>query len=352
MRRSLLVAALAALLLVSACGDRNAEPVGPEGADAPGPPAEKPDAFALQAMAGFLFRPLSAEMTSDENPITDAKIDLGRMLYYEKRLSQYGDLSCNGCHDLRNYGTDDQITSIGYGRQRVLRNAPSTYNAALQIGQYWDGRAVSVESQARLALLNPLEVAIGNATTVEEQLQAMPAYAAAFAAAFPEDAVPVTIDNIARAIAAFERRMVTPSRFDDFLSGNVEALTDPELAGLQVFLDVGCGGCHGGMGIGGGVYQKLGAKKAYPARDIGRALVTRLEADKFLFKVPSLRNVAKTGPYLHDGSVASLDEAIRLMGEHQLGRALTEGQIADIRVFLGSLTGTIPKAYVAQPTMP
>jgi cytochrome c peroxidase len=343
MYRLRMVAALATLVLAAGCGVGTPEP------EAGG---EKPDAFALQAMATALFRPLPAEMVREDNPITDAKANLGRMLYYEKRLSQYGDLSCNACHALDKYGVDGRPTSIGFMGQRLPRNAPTTYNAALQLGLYWDGRAASVEAQARLALLDTFEMAIADASALERTLRAIPGYAEAFKAAFPDDENPITLDNMARAIGAFERRLVTPSVFDRFLAGETTALNDQQLAGLRTFLEVGCARCHVGTLIGGSLYEKLGAVKPYPTTDFGRAQFTRLETDKFVFRVPSLRNVAETGPYFHDGKVASLAEAIQLMAEHQLGKKLKDRQVTDIQTFFGSLTGTIPAAYIARPAMP
>lgn len=209
-----------------------------------------------------------------------------------------------------------------------------------------------MEAQAKGPVLNPVEMAMPDAAAVEARLRAVPGYVAAFQAAFPGEAQPVTYDNMARAIGAFERQLVTPSPFDRFLGGDVGALDAAQLAGLKTFLDTGCATCHNGTGIGGGMFQKLGLVKSYATADTGRAQVTNSDADRFFFKVPSLRNIEKTGPYFHDGQVGSLDQAIRLMADHQLGKGLTDQQVGEIQAFLGSLTGTIPAEYVAKPALP
>lgn len=349
MSRVLLVAACAALGL-AACGGQPADPQTAAPAALPSPAA--PDATALQAQAAALFQPLPAEMTSDANPVTEAKVSLGRMLYYDARLSLDNDVSCNSCHGLDSYGVDNAPTSTGHKGQKGGRNSPTTYNAALHVAQFWDGRAGDVEAQAKGPVLNPVEMAMPDAAAVEKRLRAIPGYVTAFAAAFPGEAEPVTYDNMACAIGAFERRLVTPSPFDRFLAGDAAALDAGQLAGLKMFLDTGCGTCHNGTAIGGGSYQKLGLVKPYETTDAGRADATKNEADRFFFKVPSLRNIDRTSPYFHDGQVGTLDDAIRLMAEHQLGRTLTGDEIAAIRSFLGSLTGTIPTEYIAPPELP
>jgi len=296
-----------------------------------------------------LFKVLPAEAANPANPITQAKIDLGRKLFYETRISQGGEISCNSCHALENYGVDGKPTSPGHEGKLGGRNSPTVYNAALHFRQFWDGRAADVEEQAKGPILNPIEMGMPSAEVVVEKLQAIPEYEPMFRAAFPGEADPITYDNLGLAIGAFERRLMTPSRFDAFLGGNTSALTPAELAGLKTFLDVGCTVCHNGPVIGGNSFQKLGLVRPYATKDLGRFDVTKLESDKMVFKVPSLRDIAKTGPYFHDGTVTSLDDAIRLMASHQLGQDLSQNQIASIATFLGSLTGEINRAYIAKP---
>jgi cytochrome c peroxidase len=299
------------------------------------------------------FAPLPAAVSAAANPITEEKVALGRMLYYDARLSRGQDVSCNSCHPLNNYGADGQPTSEGYLHARGQRNAPSVYNAAGHMAQFWDGRAADVEEQARGPVLNPVEMAMPSERAVAAVLQSIPEYARAFHRAFPDDPDPLTLDNMAKAIGAFERRLVTPARWDKFLNGDDAALTMEEKAGFQAFLDAGCSLCHAGTYIGGNVYQKLGAVEPWPDRtDPGRYQVTRNEGDRMVFKVPSLRNVAKTAPYFHDGKVDSLEQAVAEMGQHQLGKKLSEAQVKAISTWLGSLTGELPAAYIEPPQLP
>ena len=233
------------------------------------------------------------------------------------------------------------------------RNSPTVYNAAGHLSQFWDGRAATVEEQAKGPILNAVEIGMPNSDAVLAHLRASPTHRAAFAAAFPGQASPVSYDNVGRAIGAFERGLVTPSRWDQYLAGNDTALTLPERAGLATFVRTGCASCHSGAYVGGQMYRRLGLAKPWPTTlDSGRIVVTRAAADLLVFKVPSLRNVEKTGPYFHDGSVASLDSAILLMGRHQLGVELDAAKVAGIRTWLGSLTGTLPGAYIAEPQLP
>jgi cytochrome c peroxidase len=300
-----------------------------------------------------VFAPLPSFMTTGGSRPSEAEVKLGRRLYYETVLSGGHDVSCNTCHALNGYGADGRRVSFGSHGMTGGRNAPTVYNAAGQIAQFWDGRAPSVEEQAKGPILNPAEMAMPNSGAVLDHMRASPEYRAAFRAAFPNEAQPITYDNVGRAIGAFERGLVTPSRWDKFLAGDSSALTADEQRGAATFVRVGCAGCHNGPYVGGQSYQKLGLVKPWPSStDSGRIKVTHNPADLFVFKVPTLRNVEKTGPYFHDGSVASLDEAIRLMGRHQLGKELTDAQVRDIHVWLGSLTGELPKAYIAEPQLP
>ena len=296
------------------------------------------------------FAPLPAAMEPAGATVPQARIDLGRQLYYETRLSRNHDLSCNSCHRLAAYGVDGERFSRGVGGQLGGRNAPTVYNAAGHIAQFWDGRAPTVEAQAKGPILNPIEMAMPDSARVVQELRALPAYRAMFAAAFPIEAEPVTYDNIGRAIGAFERRLVTPSRWDRYLAGDRTALTPAEVQGFRTFVDAGCGSCHFGAYVGGTTYQKLGLVHAWGTEsDPGRFGATHLAADRMVFKVPSLRNVAQTAPYFHDGSVTALDDAVRLMGYHQLDRQLTVDQVAAIGAWLRSLTGELPGHYITPP---
>ena len=315
-------------------------------------PAQAASREEVQTRAKAVLGVLPAEAGSSGNPITPEKIALGRKLFYDKRLSIDGKVSCNSCHGLANYGVDNEPTSPGHEGKRGARNSPTVYNAAFHVAEFWDGRAKDVEEQAKGPVLNPVEMGMPDADYVVKVLKGIPGYAPLFRAAFPGEPDPITYDNVARAIGAFERRLVTPSRFDDFLNGRTDALTDAEVAGLSTFLETGCPTCHMTATVGGKMFQKIGLVHPYPTADLGRYEVTKNEADKYFFKVPSLRNVAKTGPYFHDGSVKTLPEAVRKMAWHQLGKQLSDADVQSIVVFLGSLTGKVDEVYIAVPTLP
>lgn len=299
------------------------------------------------------FQPLPPMMASPANPVNDAKIELGRMLFYDARLSADHKVSCNSCHDLGRYGTEASPVSTGFKGQAGNRNSPTVYNAAGQLAQFWDGRAPDVEAQAKGPVMNPVEMAMNTPQRVVNTLNSIPAYVELFHKAFPGEADPVTFDNMAAAIGAFERGLVTPSRWDRFLQGDENALTASEKHGFNAFFDAGCASCHSGAYLGGSQYQRLGLAKPWPdTHDPGRFEVTHNEADRGVFKVPTLRNIEKTGPYYHDGSVRSLKEAIEKMGEYQTGRELSQADVRSIEVFLKSLTGPIPAGYVRKPKLP
>jgi len=307
----------------------------------------------IQAKAQEVFAPLpEPPVASDDNPVTEEKVELGRMLFYDPRFSVNQEISCNTCHQLDSFGVDNEPTSPGHTGERGERNSPTVYNAALHVAQFWDGRAADVEEQAKGPVLNPVEMGMPSAEHVVEVLRSIPGYRERFAEAFPGQEDPVDYDNFARAIGAFERGLLTPSPFDAFLEGRTDALGPKQLAGLETFMDTGCIACHNGVGVGGGLYQKLGLVHPYATEDEGRFEVTGDEADRYFFKVPSLRNVVATGPWFHDGQVAELDEAVRLMAWHQLGKELTPEQVAEIVAFLGALTGKPDPQYVAKPELP
>lgn len=301
----------------------------------------------------MMFKPLPTEAPSAENALSEAKINLGRMLYYETRISKGGKMSCNSCHMLDKYGQDNLPFSPGHEGKLGGRSSPSTYNAALHVAQFWDGRAPSVEEQAKGPVLNPVEMGMPSADFVVEVLKSIPGYVDAFKAAFPGEADPVNYNNFGKAIGAFERKLVTPSRWDEYLKGNKSSLTAEETKGYETFAKAGCVTCHNGPAVGGAMYQKLGLVKAWTGlQDNGRFEATKVETDKHFFKVPSLRNITETGPYLHDGSVKTLEDMVSKMAEYQLGKTLTAEETASIVTFLKSLKGDIPKEYIAQPKMP
>lgn len=300
-----------------------------------------------------MFAPLPEVMASADNPLTEAKVDLGRMLYYDPRLSRDQKISCNSCHELARYGVDGQSVSAGHMGQKGNRNSPTVYHAAGHITQFWDGRAPDVEAQAKGPVLNPVEMAMPSEAEVIARLTAIPDYVEAFRKAFPDEANPLTYDNLGRAIGAFERRLVTPSRWDRFLRGDTKALTDAEKNGFNKFVDAGCASCHNGAFLGGRIYQKLGFVKPWPdTSDPGRFKVTRSDADELVFKVPSLRNIEKTAPYFHDGKTMTLEQAVKLMAEYQTGRPLSNSDAGAIVVWLKSLTGPLPAEYIRPPKLP
>lgn len=339
------------LLSLLACGDSAPPeaPAAPEEAatkdEAPAEEAPTVDPSKYAAMFGVLE---PVPVTAEEK----ALVDLGRQLYYENRLSDTQTMSCNTCHQLDNYGVDGEPTSPGTHGERGARNSPTSYNAFLHVAQFWDGRAADVEEQAKGPILNPGEMAMPDEATVEKILGSIPGYVEGFGKAFPGEEQPVNYENMAKAIGAFERHLVTPGDFDTFLAGDASALTAEEAKGLETFVSTGCTACHSGKLLGGTMYMKLGQVQPYETEDIGRMEFTGNEADKYFFKVPSLRNVAKTGPYFHDGSIATLEEAVSLMAKHQLGKELSDEDTASIVAFLGALTGEIDQAYVAKPKLP
>lgn len=299
-----------------------------------------------------MFQPLVEVAENPDNPLTEEKIDLGRMLYYDKRLSKNRSVSCNTCHVLDSYGEDGLPVSKGIHEQEGGRSAPTVYNAAIHIAQFWDGRAADVEEQAIGPVTNPIEMGMPDPDYVLKVLKSIPDYVAAFEKAFPEEEEPLTYENIGKSIGAFERKLMTPAPFDDFLKGDDDALTDQEKEGLNLFVTTGCTTCHNGMGVGGHFYQKLGLVKEWPTEDLGRFEATGVETDKYFFKVPSLRNITETAPYLHDGSIPKLEEIISKMAEYQLGKNLTDEEIASIILFLRSLKGEVDESYIAEPELP
>jgi cytochrome c peroxidase len=274
------------------------------------------------------------------------------MLFFEPRLSAGGDLSCNTCHDLKTWGVDRARVSTGHRGLQGARNAPTVYNAAGHVAQFWDGRAADVEEQAKGPVLNPIEMAMPSAQAVTSVLQSIPEYREAFRRAFPGASTPVTFENMARAIGAFERTLATPARWDSYLRGDASALDSAERAGFAVFMRAGCVHCHMGPLVGGTAFAELGLAQPWPDQsDLGRFAVTGAERDRFVFKVPSLRNVSKTAPYFHDGRTEALEDAVRKMGVYQLGIDLPVREVALIVSWLATLTGKLPHE-VSPPPLP
>jgi len=300
-----------------------------------------------------MFQPLPAQALSPDNELTEAKINLGRQLYFENRISKGEKISCNSCHMLDKYGQDNLPFSPGHEGKLGGRSSPSTYNAAVHIAQFWDGREPTVEAQAKGPVLNPVEMGMPSADFVVKVLKSMPGYVEAFKAAFPGEADPITYDNFGKAVGAFERRLLTPGKWDAFLKGNKDALSADEKKGFATFAKTGCVTCHNGPGVGGMMYQKLGLVKPWPGlKDNGRSDVNKNEGEKFFFKVPSLRNITETAPYLQDGSVKTLDEMVKKMAEYQLGKQLTDEETASIIAFLKALKGDLPTDYIKAPKLP
>ncbi len=300
-----------------------------------------------------VFSPLPVQMEAKGQPLTEEKIALGRALFYETLLSDGHDVSCNSCHALNGFGADGRKVSLGHDGRAGTRNSPTVYNAAGHVAQFWDGRAADVEAQAKGPILNPIEMGMPDSAAVLTHLRASPTYVASFRAAFPGETQPVNYDNVGNAIGGFERGLVTPSRWDTFLVGDSTALTSEERRGLHIYLNAGCQSCHLGAYVGGDRFMKAGQVNAWFSQaDSGRYAVSADAKDLSVFKVPSLRNIEKTNPYFHDGSVANLGEAVRLMAYHQLGKDLVPAELESIATWLGSLTGEMPLRYIAFPQKP
>lgn len=310
----------------------------------------------LAAQARGAFKPIPAKApASKRNPVTPAKIELGKKLYFDPRLSASQLISCNTCHNVGLGGADLQETSIGHGWQKGPRNAPTVLNAVFNVAQFWDGRAEDLAAQAK----GPVQAGVemnNKPERVIETLKSIPGYAPAFKGAFPGEADPITFDNVANAIEAFETTLLTPDApFDRYLKGDAKALSALEQQGLALFMGKGCATCHGGLNAGGSAYFPFGVVQqpsagVRPAGDPGRFKITNTESDRYVFRSPSLRNVAITQPYFHSGVVFGLEEAVKIMGSAQLGMTLTDDEAAKITAFLGALTGRQPR--VEHPVLP
>jgi cytochrome c peroxidase len=321
--------------LVIGCSNTQDKPVQQEVM----PPLTKAEQKELFEQASALFPALPSSMPGSEMDSPEL-VALGKELYHDVRLSINDKQSCNTCHNVDNggAGVDNEPTSPGALGKRGARNSPSSLNAGFHFVQFWDGRAEDLEAQAKGPVVNPVEMGMESPKAVESKLGTVESYKTQFASAFPKDKRALTFGNVAKAIAAFERTLVSPSRYDKWIGGDTSALTAQEQRGLHTFINAGCIACHSGSLFGGGMYQKLGLVNPYPSKDAGRHGVTKDPADSLMFKVPSLRNVAATWPYFHDGTVGTLKEAIRLMGWHQIGQKLSDKEVASIEIFLKALT--------------
>ena len=312
-------------------------------------------AVEIMTRAQMLFKPIpeTTPPAKGEAP-SPVKIDLGRMLYFDPRFSASGLISCNTCHNVGIGGADLQETAIGHGWQKGGRNSPTVFNAIFNIAQFWDGRAQDLKEQAK----GPPQAAIEMNNTPErvvETVKSMPEYGGLFNKAFPQENDPITYDNIAKAIEAFEETLLTPDApFDRYLKGDRAAMNPAEQAGLQLFMDKGCAGCHGGINMGGTGYFPFGVvekpKAEITAGDTGRFKVTGAKGDEYVFKSPSLRNIALTAPYFHSGKVWSLRGAVAVMGSAQLGISLSENETDRIVTFLKATTGRQPR--IEYPVLP
>ena len=310
----------------------------------------------LLTRAQQLFKPIpTAPPEFAGNLSTPAKVELGKMLYFDPRLSASHAISCNSCHNIGLGGADAEPTSIGHRWQHGGRNAPTVFNAVFNKAQFWDGRAKDLEQQAGGPIVNPIEMASPE-PHVAEQLKGTPGYREAFDKAFPGEPSPITLGNVQKAIAVFEATLITPNApFDRFLKGDQSALSAVQKEGLALFIDRGCASCHNGINVGGGMYAPFGVVEKpgadiLPAADKGRFTVTKTASDEYVFKVPTLRNIALTAPYFHSGQAWDLRQAVAVMGASQLGIQLSSDDIDKITAFLDGLTGQPPK--VTYPVLP
>ncbi len=318
-------------------------------------------AWLIASPLALAFEPLPEQPPIPaDNPMSAAKVELGKQLFFDPRLSIDGTVSCNSCHNVMASGTDNRPNSVGVGGQKGGRSAPTVWNAAFLTAQFWDGRAATLEDQAKGPVLNPIEMGMPSPEATVQRLMAIPGYVAQFKAVFGGD---INYDNMAKAIAAYERTLITPnSPFDRHLKGDKNALSERAQRGMKAVEEVGCTACHNGVNFAGpalpmgqGFYQKFPVftDNEYTTKyqfmdDMGRYEATQDDADKHMWRVSTWRNVAITAPYFHNGAVATLDEAVRVMAKTQLNKDLSKDQVADIVAFLNSLTGEFPKQTLPQ----
>ena len=380
--RGLVAAALGAVLTgaIAAATPAQAQTPAPQkgtaaGTPAPAAPPAPPgdaataaggattDIATLRSDAADLFAAIPAkvdairksDISPQGHPITPEKVDLGRSLFFDPRMSRSGLISCQTCHNVGLGGVDGLPTSIGHGWQKGPRNAPTVLNSVFNAAQFWDGRAPDLAEQAK----GPLQAGVEMSNTPEHlitTLKSMPGYVEMFRKAFPAEPDPITFDNFAHAIEQFEATLITPaSAFDRFLAGDDNALSAQAQRGLRAFMDEGCASCHNGVNFGGQAYYPFGlvarpGADVLPQGDTGRFQVTRTAEDEYVFRAAPLRNVALTPPYFHSGMVWDLKQAVQVMSSAQLGIELEPAQVDDIVAFLDSLTGEQPQ--ITHPVLP
>ncbi len=296
----------------------------------------------MTAVAGVAMAEEPISPIAPVKEINLAQVELGKKLYFDPRLSKSGFISCNSCHNLSMGGTDNLKTSIGHNWQQGPINAPTVLNSSMNVAQFWDGRAADLKEQAGGPIANPGEMASTHTLAIDV-IKSIPQYVVEFKQVFGDSEI--NIDRVTQAIAEFEKTLVTPnSRFDQWLLGDKDAITATELEGYQLFKMSGCVACHNGPAVGGTSFQKMGVVEPYQAKSSaeGLAAVTGKDADRFKFKVPTLRNVEMTYPYFHDGEAETLTEAVDIMGRLQLGKKFTDEENAKIVAFLKTLTGDQP----------
>jgi cytochrome c peroxidase len=310
----------------------------------------------LMTSAQARFKPIPDKPPAlPGNPASPAKVELGKMLYFDPRLSASHSISCNDCHNVGLGGVDGEEKSIGHKWQRGGRNAPTVFNAVFNTAQFWDGRAKDLEEQAGGPMQNPIEMASPR-DHVSEQLAAIPGYVTAFKSAFPGEPTPVTLENAQKAIAVFEATLLTPNApFDRYLKGDPAALSAAQKQGLQLFMEKACAACHNGINVGGGMYAPFGILERpgadlLPPADKGRFMVTETVGDQYVFKVPTLRNIALTAPYFHSGRAWDLGQSVGVMAVSQIGAPVNAEEIQKIVAFLESLTGEQPR--IVYPILP
>ncbi len=310
----------------------------------------------LMKKAQETFKPIPSIVPAvKDNAVTHEKVELGKLLFFDPRLSASEIISCNTCHNLGTGGVDAGPTSVGHGWQKGPRRAPTVYNAVFNVAQFWDGRAADLKAQAKGPVQASVEM---NATPdhVVKTLSSMPEYVEMFKKAFPSEASPVSFDNFAKAEEAFEATLTTPDLpFDQYIEGDANALNAQQKAGLKLFMTKGCAACHNGVNVGGGAYFPFGVvenpgAEILPPNDKGRFNVSKTASDEYVFRAAPLRNVTLRAPYFHSGQVWNLKQAVGVMGSAQLGQKLTDAEEDDIVAFLGSLTGHLPK--IDYPILP
>jgi cytochrome c peroxidase len=298
-----------------------------------------------------------------DNPTTAEKVLLGKMLFMDPRFSSTGTVSCNSCHNVMEGGDDSRTVSMGVHGKTGGRNAPTVWNSAFHSVQFWDGRADTLEDQAKGPVTNPVEMGVSEIEHAMDKVRAIPGYKPYFEKAFGKDAM--TVDNAAKAVGAFERTLITPdSAYDKYVKGDKKAMSVEQVRGMETFASVGCTSCHSGaafngpkLDIGVGFYAKFPTfadndynKKYKLSEDKGREEATKKSSDAHMYRVQTLRNITDTAPYFHNGSVNDLSEAVRVMAKTQLNKELLEKEVKDIVAFLAALTGEYPE--ISMPRLP